>query len=196
MAITDANLLLGRIQPQHFPQVFGRDGKQPLAVEAARAKFAATLLTDINAFLNASSSSSSTSTMSLEQAALGFVRVANEAMCRPIRALMQVALVSNRARGLFPLGSRHLHRVVDYRQQSTRSSPLAPPALSTPVRPASFQVCVDLIVSIEMSFCSVDGSAVGHSKGLGASTLRRAVGVRHRRRRLRARGPARDVADV
>jgi hypothetical protein len=28
--------------------------------------------------------------MSVEQAALGYVRVANEAMCRPIRALMQV----------------------------------------------------------------------------------------------------------
>lgn len=32
----------------------------------------------------------STSEMSVEEVAMGFIRVANEAMCRPIRALTQV----------------------------------------------------------------------------------------------------------
>jgi 5-oxoprolinase (ATP-hydrolysing) len=38
--VTDANVLLGRIQPRHFPAVFGPDGDAPLDTEAARTKFA------------------------------------------------------------------------------------------------------------------------------------------------------------
>lgn len=34
---------------------------------------------------------SSKSGMSMEEVAMGFIRVANEAMCRPIRALTQVS---------------------------------------------------------------------------------------------------------
>lgn len=37
-----------------------------------------------------SQSHSSVSEMSVEEVAMGFIRVANEAMCRPIRALTQV----------------------------------------------------------------------------------------------------------
>ena len=37
LAITDANVLLGRIQPQHFPQVFGPAGNEPLDGEGVRA---------------------------------------------------------------------------------------------------------------------------------------------------------------
>ena len=40
LAVTDANVLLGRIQPTHFPHVFGPNGDEPLDVEAARAAFA------------------------------------------------------------------------------------------------------------------------------------------------------------
>ena len=38
----------------------------------------------------ANHSHDSTSGMSVEEVAMGFIRVANEAMCRPIRALTQV----------------------------------------------------------------------------------------------------------
>lgn len=38
----------------------------------------------------ANHSDKSTSGMSVEEVAMGFIRVANEAMCRPIRALTQV----------------------------------------------------------------------------------------------------------
>jgi 5-oxoprolinase (ATP-hydrolysing) len=41
LTVTDANVLLGRIQPAHFPHVFGEHGDQPLDVTAVRAKFAA-----------------------------------------------------------------------------------------------------------------------------------------------------------
>ena len=40
LTVTDANVLLGRVQPAHFPKVFGPAGDQPLDADAARAKFA------------------------------------------------------------------------------------------------------------------------------------------------------------
>ncbi|MBP1202200.1 5-oxoprolinase (ATP-hydrolyzing) [Duganella sp. 1411] len=40
LAVTDCNVMLGKIQPQHFPQLFGADGRQPLDAAAVRAGFA------------------------------------------------------------------------------------------------------------------------------------------------------------
>ncbi|MCP9832120.1 hydantoinase B/oxoprolinase family protein [Synechococcus sp. HJ21-Hayes] len=40
LTLTDANLLLGRLQPQHFPAVFGPQADQPLDPQAARRPFA------------------------------------------------------------------------------------------------------------------------------------------------------------
>ncbi|MFF9283884.1 hydantoinase B/oxoprolinase family protein [Streptomyces griseosporeus] len=41
LTVTDANVMLGRIQPAHFPQVFGLDGDQPLDDALVRARFTA-----------------------------------------------------------------------------------------------------------------------------------------------------------
>ncbi|MFB8775575.1 hydantoinase B/oxoprolinase family protein [Streptomyces broussonetiae] len=41
LAVTDANVMLGRIQPAHFPRVFGPDGDQPLDEALVRDRFAA-----------------------------------------------------------------------------------------------------------------------------------------------------------
>ncbi|MCI3277448.1 hydantoinase B/oxoprolinase family protein [Streptomyces cylindrosporus] len=41
LAVTDANVMLGRIQPAHFPRVFGPDGDQPLDEHLVRERFAA-----------------------------------------------------------------------------------------------------------------------------------------------------------
>ncbi|MDC0769753.1 hydantoinase B/oxoprolinase family protein [Streptomyces sp. HD] len=41
LAVTDANVMLGRIQPAHFPRVFGPDGDQPLDDALVRDRFAA-----------------------------------------------------------------------------------------------------------------------------------------------------------
>ncbi|MEU1668657.1 hydantoinase B/oxoprolinase family protein [Streptomyces sparsogenes] len=41
LTVTDANVMLGRIQPGHFPAVFGARGDQPLDAETVRARFAA-----------------------------------------------------------------------------------------------------------------------------------------------------------
>jgi 5-oxoprolinase (ATP-hydrolysing) len=39
LTVTDANVLLGRIQPDHFPRVFGEHGDQPLDAEVTKQKF-------------------------------------------------------------------------------------------------------------------------------------------------------------
>ncbi|MCX5244509.1 hydantoinase B/oxoprolinase family protein [Streptomyces sp. NBC_00201] len=41
LAVTDANVMLGRIQPAHFPKVFGPAGDQPLDAPLVRDRFAA-----------------------------------------------------------------------------------------------------------------------------------------------------------
>ncbi|AMW09244.1 5-oxoprolinase [Streptomyces qaidamensis] len=41
LAVTDANVMLGRIQPAHFPKVFGPDGDQPLDETLVRDRFTA-----------------------------------------------------------------------------------------------------------------------------------------------------------
>ncbi|MFE9998509.1 hydantoinase B/oxoprolinase family protein [Streptomyces avermitilis] len=41
LTVTDANVALGRIQPAHFPRVFGPRGDQPLDAELVRERFAA-----------------------------------------------------------------------------------------------------------------------------------------------------------
>ncbi|MEU3618756.1 hydantoinase B/oxoprolinase family protein [Streptomyces sp. NPDC006872] len=40
LAVTDANVMLGRIQPAHFPEMFGPDGDQPLDQALVRDRFA------------------------------------------------------------------------------------------------------------------------------------------------------------
>src|SRR3954470_24136006 len=39
LAVTDANVMVGKIQPRHFPKVFGPGADEPLSAEAAQARF-------------------------------------------------------------------------------------------------------------------------------------------------------------
>ena len=39
LAVTDANLLLGRLIPDYFPKIFGQSEKEPLDVDASRTEF-------------------------------------------------------------------------------------------------------------------------------------------------------------
>lgn len=41
LAVTDANVMVGKIQPAHFPRVFGHAANEPLDADAVREKFAA-----------------------------------------------------------------------------------------------------------------------------------------------------------
>lgn len=40
LTVTDANVMLGRVQPAHFPSVFGADGDRPLDATVVRERFA------------------------------------------------------------------------------------------------------------------------------------------------------------
>lgn len=39
LAVTDANLLLGRLVPDYFPKIFGKSEKEPLDVQASKVAF-------------------------------------------------------------------------------------------------------------------------------------------------------------
>jgi 5-oxoprolinase (ATP-hydrolysing) len=39
LAVTDANVMVGKIQPRYFPKVFGPKGDEPLSLEAVESKF-------------------------------------------------------------------------------------------------------------------------------------------------------------
>ena len=39
LAVTDANLLLGRLIPEYFPKIFGKHENEPLDVDASRMEF-------------------------------------------------------------------------------------------------------------------------------------------------------------
>ncbi|KAM3577612.1 hypothetical protein VYU27_000488 [Nannochloropsis oceanica] len=93
LALTDANLLLGRVIPKYFPHIFGPREDEPLDAVAVRIAFEA-LTEEVNAFSAAEAAASATGGAELQykkktvdEVAYGFVRVANEAMCRPIRNL-------------------------------------------------------------------------------------------------------------
>lgn len=78
--MTDANLFLGRLIPDFFPKIFGKNENQPLDVEIVKEKFIA-LTDEIN--------QDTAKSLTPEEVAFGFLDVANEAMCRPIRSLTE-----------------------------------------------------------------------------------------------------------
>ena len=80
LSVTDANLVLGRLQPEHFPNIFGADENEPLDFDESYRQMSE--LTDtINSFYK----DRKRSPLSVEETALGFLEVANEVMVRPIR---------------------------------------------------------------------------------------------------------------
>ncbi|XP_052817623.1 5-oxoprolinase-like [Mya arenaria] len=88
LTVTDANLCLSRLLPQYFPKIFGKTQDQPLDVTATNKAFLK-LTQEVNEFLASQSASAKKVPMSVEEVAMGFIKVANETMCRPIRALTQ-----------------------------------------------------------------------------------------------------------
>ncbi|KAL0579297.1 hypothetical protein V5O48_002695 [Marasmius crinis-equi] len=83
LAITDANLVLGRLVPSTFPSIFGPNADSPLDVEASLSKFRE--LTDI---IN-NERPATLPRYSVDEVAAGFVKVANENMSRPMRSLTE-----------------------------------------------------------------------------------------------------------
>ena len=75
---------------RYFPKIFGPDEDEPLNQPATMEAFQR-LTEQVNHFLSEQEvETGSSSLMTSQEVAMGFVKVANEAMCRPIRALTQV----------------------------------------------------------------------------------------------------------
>lgn len=75
LTVTDANLLLGRLLPEHFPKIFGPGEDQALDKDITSKKFQ-----ELTEIINKDKGGKS---MTVEEVAEGFLSVANEAMSRP-----------------------------------------------------------------------------------------------------------------
>jgi 5-oxoprolinase (ATP-hydrolysing) len=78
--VTDANLSLGRLLPDFFPKIFGKNEDEGLDVQASEK-----LLQELAQQINKENDSN----MSADEVAYGFLTVANETMTRPIRSLTE-----------------------------------------------------------------------------------------------------------
>lgn len=78
--VTDANLFLGRLLPEFFPKIFGKNEDEGLDVEASRR-----VLQELTDEVNRDSEKQ----MTVDEVAFGFLTVANESMTRPIRSITE-----------------------------------------------------------------------------------------------------------
>lgn len=76
LCITDANVMLGKIQPQFFPSVFGPDGDRPLDADIVKQKF-----TELAEEIQEQTGDDRTP----EQVAAGFIHIAVENMANAIK---------------------------------------------------------------------------------------------------------------
>ncbi|CAO3568473.1 unnamed protein product [Mortierella alpina] len=90
LTVTDANLVLGRLNPEYFPKIFGPKENESLDINVARSKFEA-LTQEINEYMAQDKKAAGLqwTGMTVDEVAYGFIKVANESMCRPIRALTE-----------------------------------------------------------------------------------------------------------
>ena len=80
LAVTDANVMVGKIQPQHFPKVFGPRGDEALDAEVVQAQFAK-LVDAIEASPHASPG------LKPEAVAEGFIQIAVQQMANAIKKI-------------------------------------------------------------------------------------------------------------
>ena len=81
LAITDCNVVLGKLRPEYFPHAFGAGGDQPLAVEAASTRFEA-LAGEIS-----TATETSHGVDALDAVASGFLDIAVENMANAIKKI-------------------------------------------------------------------------------------------------------------
>uniref|UniRef100_A0A8C4R937 5-oxoprolinase, ATP-hydrolysing n=1 Tax=Eptatretus burgeri TaxID=7764 RepID=A0A8C4R937_EPTBU len=98
LTVTDANLCLGRLLPNYFPKIFGKSEDEPLGKKEVIEAFE-TMAQRVNQYPESRKPGSNP--LTVEDVAMGFIQVANEAMCRPIRALTQVRTFSNFTTSVF-----------------------------------------------------------------------------------------------
>ncbi|EAT82777.2 hypothetical protein SNOG_09512 [Parastagonospora nodorum SN15] len=85
LTITDANLFLGRLLPDFFPKIFGKNEDEGLDAEASEKLF-----NDLAEQINKEvAGGNKEKEMSIDDIANGFIKIANETMTRPIRSLTE-----------------------------------------------------------------------------------------------------------
>ncbi|EHK97714.1 hypothetical protein M7I_6498 [Glarea lozoyensis 74030] len=84
LTVTDANLVLGRLSADHFPKIFGPNENEPLDFATSRKAFE-----ELTETINHDLKTAGGNTLSVEEVCLGFLDVANESMCRPIRQITE-----------------------------------------------------------------------------------------------------------
>jgi 5-oxoprolinase (ATP-hydrolysing) len=85
LTVTDANLFLGRLLPDFFPEIFGENENEGLDEQASRKKFEE-LTKQINEEITKGDKEKE---MTTDEVAYGFIQIANETMTRPIRSLTE-----------------------------------------------------------------------------------------------------------
>ncbi|MEE8203758.1 MAG: hydantoinase/oxoprolinase family protein, partial [Alphaproteobacteria bacterium] len=78
LAVTDANVMVGKIQPRFFPRIFGPGGEEPLDADGARARFEA-----LSAEIEAASGDRRTPA----EVAEGFLKIAIDNMANAIKKI-------------------------------------------------------------------------------------------------------------
>jgi 5-oxoprolinase (ATP-hydrolysing) len=81
LTVTDCNVMLGKLQPEFFPRIFGPDADQPLDAELVRRKFIELVETVSN------EGKSERGNLTPEQVAEGFLSVAVENMANAIKKI-------------------------------------------------------------------------------------------------------------
>ena len=80
LTVTDANLFLGRLLPDFFPKIFGKNEDEGLDDRASEKLF-----TELTETINKETNKN----MTADEVAYGFIQIANETMTRPIRSLTE-----------------------------------------------------------------------------------------------------------
>ena len=82
LAVTDCNVMLGKIQPAHFPHLFGADAAQALDAGIVRAQFAA-----LAAAINAAGGANANTPATPERVAEGYLEIAVGNMANAIKQI-------------------------------------------------------------------------------------------------------------
>ena len=97
LSVTDANIMTGRIAPDHFPALFGPNADQALDADATRAAFEE---------LASTVAATAGHSQSAEELAEGFLRIANENMAQAIKKYLCSADMTSANMRLCALAAR------------------------------------------------------------------------------------------
>ena len=87
LTVTDANVMVGKIQPRYFPKVFGAHGNEPLSCEPVQARFKELAGRAASSAAAAGHSNSAAPSLTPEACAEGFIEIAVQQMANAIKKI-------------------------------------------------------------------------------------------------------------